>query len=476
MSDRRYDMEAWALRILVQAGLPPDARVLLLGEGSTTPAPASAGTQWRLERLANPDALNYPDETFDAAVVTTTLERLEWDRWALQRIHRILKRGGRLLLAVPNLTAFLSPGAVLFVVSRALARIRRRRGPAGRHRTFAGRRYLRSSLESMLAALHFEVESWSGHRFRDPTVQPDRRTARAPEWGDRHFVVARRLPGLAARIDRGDAAEAREFTRRYEADHHRFVGIRARWLARHPEFAGKPCLPLDPASHADTRVLVLAPHADDELVGSGGTLLRLIEHGARVTVIHATDGSASAAFRDTPESVRTSLRLDEARAVGAALGVSDLSFWKEDNRSFQVRPESVERMKRALRELEPDLIFTPFVTDIHPDHFTLNRILDEALAEAPFDASRCRILYSEIWSLVPANVMCDVTSVEARVERLIEMYTTAMKVDDLSHLCEARSFYNGCRLLGRPAFVEAFFWAPATRHHELMASVRSSDE
>lgn len=470
MSDRRNDLEAQALRILVQAGLPPDARVLLLGEGSRTPAPASPETDWRLERVANPDSLNYPDETFDAAVAIMTLERLEWDRWALQRIHRILKRGGRLMLAVPNLAALFSPGAFLFVASRALARIRR--GP----RTFAGRRYLRSSLETMLAALHFEVESWSGRRFLDPTVQPGRRTARALGWSDRHFVVARRLPGLAARIDRGDAAEAREFTRRYEVDHQRFTGIRARWLARHPEFAGQPCLPLDPASHADARVLVLAPHADDELVGSAGTLLRLIEHRARVTVIHATDGSASAALRDAPESVRTSIRLDEARAVGAALGVSDLVFWKEDNRDFRVRPETVERMKRVLRELEPDFILTPFVTDIHPDHFTLNRILDQALAGAPFDASRCRILYSEIWSLVPANVMCDVTTVQARVEHLIELYTTAMKVDDLSHLCEARSFYHGCRLLGRPAFVEAFFAAPTTRHHELMASVTSSDE
>jgi LmbE family N-acetylglucosaminyl deacetylase/SAM-dependent methyltransferase len=469
-------MEEQALRTLVRLGLPPDARVLLLGVGSTASPSTPAGMHWRLERLETPDSLDHMDESFDAAIVTETLERLEWDRWALQQIHRRLRRGGRLLLAVPNLTAFFSPGAVRFVASRVLARIRGRLRPPGRGRTFAGRRYLRSSLESMLAALHFEVESWSGHRFLGSIARPARRTARPMEWGDRHFVVARRLPGLAARIASGDAPEAREFIRRYEADHHRFVGRRDRWLARHPEFANQPCLPLDPRSHAGARVLVLAPHADDELVGSAGTLLRLIEHRARVTVIHATDGSASAAFRDTPEHVRTSIRLDEARAVGAALGASDLHFWKEDNRAFQVRPESVERLKRVLRELEPDLIFTPFVTDIHPDHFTLNRILDEALAGAPFDASRCRILYSEIWSLVPANVSCDVTPVEERVERLIEMYTTAMKIDDLSHLCEARSFYNACRLLGRPAFVEAFFSAPATRHHEWMTSVGSFDE
>ncbi len=468
-------MEAQALQILDQAGLPRDARVLLVSGGSSASAAAPAGTHWRMERPENADSLDYPDETFEAVVVTSTLERLEWDRWALQRMHRILKRGGRLLLAVPNLTAFFSLGAIRFVVSRALARLRRRLGPAGVRRTFAGRRYLRTSLESMLATLHFEVESWSGHRFLESPARSDRRAAGALEWCDRHFVVARRLPGLAARITRGDAPDAQEFTRRYEDAHQRFTDIRARWLARHPHVASQPCLPLDPALHAGAKVLVLAPHADDELVGSAGTLLRLIEHGARVTVIHATDGSASAALHEMPESVRTSIRLDEARIVGDALGASELVFWKQDNRAFRVRPQSVEWMKQVLRELEPDLIFTPFVTDIHPDHFTFNRILDEALADAPFDASRCRILYSEIWSLVPANVICDITPVEERVERLIEMYATAMKIDDLSHLCEARSFYHGCRLLGRPAFVEAFFAAPATRHHEWMLSVGSSD-
>ncbi|MCH2105723.1 MAG: PIG-L family deacetylase, partial [Planctomycetes bacterium] len=39
------------------------------------------------------------------------------------------------------------------------------------------------------------------------------------------------------------------------------------------------------------RVLVIAPHADDEVLGCGGTLTRHIERGDEVEVLVLTDGA-----------------------------------------------------------------------------------------------------------------------------------------------------------------------------------------
>src|SRR5690349_3450589 len=38
------------------------------------------------------------------------------------------------------------------------------------------------------------------------------------------------------------------------------------------------------------RVLVLAPHMDDEVIGCGGTVYKHVQHGADVTVVFITDG------------------------------------------------------------------------------------------------------------------------------------------------------------------------------------------
>jgi hypothetical protein len=38
------------------------------------------------------------------------------------------------------------------------------------------------------------------------------------------------------------------------------------------------------------RIVVLAPHMDDEVIGCGGTLYKHIQGGAIVTVIYMTDG------------------------------------------------------------------------------------------------------------------------------------------------------------------------------------------
>jgi LmbE family N-acetylglucosaminyl deacetylase len=65
-----------------------------------------------------------------------------------------------------------------------------------------------------------------------------------------------------------------------------------------------------------SRVLVLAPHADDEIVGCGGLLAQLLAAGAAVTVFYLTDSSGGTeAIDDRPAS--RSRRRSEAESVAA---------------------------------------------------------------------------------------------------------------------------------------------------------------
>ena len=41
---------------------------------------------------------------------------------------------------------------------------------------------------------------------------------------------------------------------------------------------------------SERKVLVISPHADDEAIGCAGAVLKLVAHGAGVTVLQLTDG------------------------------------------------------------------------------------------------------------------------------------------------------------------------------------------
>jgi LmbE family N-acetylglucosaminyl deacetylase/SAM-dependent methyltransferase len=420
--------------------------------------------------------LEFPAQSFDAALIAGLLERTEWDRWGLQQVHRVLKPGAPLVLVVPNLfclSTLADPGyAAGLLRKRAGGLIRRwlRRPPAPPP-PFTRRKYRARALADVLERLGFRVTGV----YADASASPEPRRA-GPGW--KHLfvptwtVASRREPSLIGRSAGRPWPEPAAFRARFEREHHAMVAARDRWAAANPDrFAGAPAA-LDPSAYAGANVLVLAPHPDDEILGCGGTLARLIARGARVTVVHATDGSEAASLLRSPEGVRRSVRLDEAQAVGRAMGFSSLVLWKEDNAGFRARDELVGRLCRTIAELDPALVFVPFLTDIHPDHRVLAGLLGRAL-RALGRPSRAEILSYQVWCLVPPNRYCEVTDVASTIEDALLLYVTAMKVEDYIHLAQDRNYYNACTLMGGPGFAEAYCAMEAGAYPDLVASMES---
>ena len=68
------------------------------------------------------------------------------------------------------------------------------------------------------------------------------------------------------------------------------------------------------------RSLVVAPHPDDEVLGCGGTIIRIRRLGVPVAIVFLTDGEASHAGR-VPPSELASIRRREATEAAEVLGV-----------------------------------------------------------------------------------------------------------------------------------------------------------
>ena len=76
-------------------------------------------------------------------------------------------------------------------------------------------------------------------------------------------------------------------------------------------------IPFEPLDLRGERLLVLAPHPDDEVIGCGGLVALHLREGRRVRVVVATDGG---------EAGEPAERQRESRAALASLGNAEIEF------------------------------------------------------------------------------------------------------------------------------------------------------
>jgi len=122
-------------------------------------------------------------------------------------------------------------------------------------------------------------------------------------------------------------------------------------------------------------ILVIAPHALDEVLGCGGTMARHAEDGRTVdTLILFGDDSA-----------RGLLRHEAAPKAAAALGTNAPSFaGLPENRSDTLPlVEVVGAVERAIAELAPEIVYLPHGGSLHIDHQTSFRAAMTAIRPVP---------------------------------------------------------------------------------------------
>ena len=113
------------------------------------------------------------------------------------------------------------------------------------------------------------------------------------------------------------------------------------------------------------KVLVIAPHPDDEVFGVGGTMARLIAEGADVTVAIVTKGDDL-----FPEELIIQGR-KETLAAHKCLGVHKTIFM---DKFPAAKLDTVPRFilngafEELIAEIQPDVLFIPFIDDIQLDH------------------------------------------------------------------------------------------------------------
>lgn len=147
---------------------------------------------------------------------------------------------------------------------------------------------------------------------------------------------------------------------------------------------------------ASDRLLVFAPHPDDESLACGGLIQRAQRAGAAVCVVIATNGDANPwpqrviekRWRLGPDAAQRwgAVRHAEATAALQALGISIDSArflqWADQGLTARLMHDgnaSVVQLRQLIAAHRPTLVAMPSVLDSHPDHSALALMLKAAL-------------------------------------------------------------------------------------------------
>jgi len=260
----------------------------------------------------------------------------------------------------------------------------------------------------------------------------------------------------------------------FESEKKEFFERRNVWLKEHPEYSHLYLRQFDTHAYSCENVLVISPHPDDEIIGCGGTLIRMLKEGANVSVVQLTDGSNSCALKDVPQHIKKTIRLEEAKVVATNLGFSELFLFKEIDSHLTYTGDNVKKLSDLLNRLHPKVIFVPFINDKHPDHVVANEILSKSLESSTLNLSGVNVLSYEVWNFVPPNSFCIIDNQFDKKSEMLMKYPTAMKVVDYVHSCESLNSYHAYNLFGKKGFAEVFLDIDAKTYMKLIRDTNIS--
>ncbi len=127
------------------------------------------------------------------------------------------------------------------------------------------------------------------------------------------------------------------------------------------------------------KVLVVAAHPDDEILGCGGTMARHVENGDVVQILFVADGVTSRGQFNIDQHRKVSIQANEE--VGAQLPIF-LDF--PDNQLDSVPLlQIVQSIEPHIDDFSPSVVYTHFAGDLNIDHSIVNRAVMTACRPQP---------------------------------------------------------------------------------------------
>ena len=231
------------------------------------------------------------------------------------------------------------------------------------------------------------------------------------------------------------------------------------------------------ALSAARRILVLAPHPDDEIVACGVAACRAAADGARISVLYLTTGvpprEALWPWRRARYPSLVARRRGEALAAAALFGLSPAGFLDIPSRRLIAHlGQAAAAVDRALDETAADRLWVTAFEGAHQDHDAANALAARFRDRLPVWEFAA---YNHAGGRVRSNRFHDARGgvVELRLDRAEaaqKRRALALYASERGNLMHIRTAEEACRPLPRhdyaapphpgTLFRERFHWVP----------------
>lgn len=188
-----------------------------------------------------------------------------------------------------------------------------------------------------------------------------------------------------------------------------------------------------------SKILVIAAHPDDEVLGMGGTIAKLTQAGNEVYVLIVTDGSSSQ-YRDSDELIKIiEDKKKETLACAKILGVEKVIYGEQPDMKLDCTPHIHinQVIEKAVSYVKPEIVYTHFWGDVNMDHQQVYK--STLVAVRPVMGQVVKELYcyrvpsSTEWTPCKAdtmfmpNVFVDITAEAERKYEAFGKYNTELR-------------------------------------------------
>lgn len=198
------------------------------------------------------------------------------------------------------------------------------------------------------------------------------------------------------------------------------------------------------------RVLVFAPHPDDESIGCGGAIALLAEAGRALRVVLVTDGGGAGGL---PEGA-AALRQQEFVAALRCLGVADHRLLGFPDGALVAEAPLLDAVRDQVADFQPDWIFGPSSADLHRDHRVVAAAVRAAARAVPGVQRVCEY---ETWSALPVTHVLDIGRVLDKRREALSQHRTALAHGNYLEASTGLALHRGLLLgTGRPGTAEGY--------------------
>jgi len=143
-----------------------------------------------------------------------------------------------------------------------------------------------------------------------------------------------------------------------------------------------------------SRILIVAAHPDDDILGCGATIAKHSEKGDDISILILGKGIASRYEKNDSKKVYSEQQVlySEAKKAACIVGATDLKILDFPDNSFDTVSflDIIKEVESFIKEFQPEIVYTHHASDLNIDHqLTFRAVLTATRPTQNFVLKNC---------------------------------------------------------------------------------------